>query len=214
MRLVLNLPPSTAWGTRTQTLSVLGGTEVGTFTTLLPSVNCTFDPVTGNTATLTLPTSVTTRYVRLNFTANTGWPASTSARGCRSSAPDPPRGPRSVVGVHPSDRNEHAMSWSITGAAARRTGRASRRAAAAVVAVTAAAVGLSVLTGGTALAGKGTDGASTPVATRAALDPSLVAGRGASVDFVEQEAENAVTNGAVIGPDRTAYTLPHGGVRP
>ncbi|WP_326745723.1 right-handed parallel beta-helix repeat-containing protein [Streptomyces sp. NBC_00121] len=100
------------------------------------------------------------------------------------------------------------MSWSITGAAARRTGRASRRAAAAVVAVTAAAVGLSVLTGGTALAGKGTDGASTPVATRAALDPSLVAGRGASVDFVEQEAENAVTNGAVIGPDRTAYTLP------
>lgn len=100
------------------------------------------------------------------------------------------------------------MSWSITGAAARRTGRASRRAAAAVVAVTAAAVGLSVLTGGTALAGKGTDGASTTVATRAALDPSLVAGRGASVDFVEQEAENAVTNGAVIGPDRTAYTLP------
>ncbi|WP_030973625.1 glycosyl hydrolase family 28-related protein [Streptomyces sp. NRRL S-1824] len=100
------------------------------------------------------------------------------------------------------------MSWSITGAAARRSGRASRRAAAAVVAVTAAAVGLSVLAGGTAFAGTGTDRASTPVATRAALDPSLVAGRGASVDFVEQEAENAVTNGAVIGPDRTAYTLP------
>ncbi|MFI5634142.1 glycosyl hydrolase family 28-related protein [Streptomyces sp. NPDC051664] len=99
------------------------------------------------------------------------------------------------------------MSWSITGAAARRSGRASRRAAAAVVAVAAAAVGLSVLAGGTALAGTGTDRASTPVATRAALDPSLVAGRGASVDFVEQEAENAVTNGAVIGPDRTAYTL-------
>lgn len=74
-RLVLNLPPSTAWGTRTQTLTVLGGTEVGTFTTLLPSANCTFDPATGNTATLTLPASVTTRYVRLNFTANTGWPA-------------------------------------------------------------------------------------------------------------------------------------------
>ena len=26
--------------------------------------------------------------------------------------------------------------------------------------------------------------------------------------FVEQEAENAATNGTVIGPDRTAYTLP------
>ena len=47
----------------------------------------------------------------------------------------------------------------------------------------------------------------TPV-TRAALDPALVAGRGATVDFVEQEAEKAATNGTVIGPDRTAYTLP------
>ncbi|MFI9845791.1 glycosyl hydrolase family 28-related protein [Nonomuraea sp. NPDC051941] len=47
-----------------------------------------------------------------------------------------------------------------------------------------------------------------PVVTRAALDPALVAGRGAAVDFLEQEAENAVTNGTVIGPDRGAYTLP------
>jgi hypothetical protein len=45
------------------------------------------------------------------------------------------------------------------------------------------------------------------VVTRAALDPALVAGRGANVGFLEQEAENAVTNGAIIGPDRTAYTL-------
>ncbi|WP_431277317.1 glycosyl hydrolase family 28-related protein [Leifsonia poae] len=47
----------------------------------------------------------------------------------------------------------------------------------------------------------------TPV-TRAALDPALVAGRGATVDFAEQEAEKAVTNGTIIGPDRSAYTLP------
>ncbi|MCU1675530.1 MAG: hypothetical protein JWM93_288 [Frankiales bacterium] len=46
------------------------------------------------------------------------------------------------------------------------------------------------------------------VETRAALAPSLVAGRGADVAFAEQEAENAVTTGTVIGPDRTAYTLP------
>ncbi|MBY8871408.1 right-handed parallel beta-helix repeat-containing protein [Micromonospora sp. PLK6-60] len=46
-----------------------------------------------------------------------------------------------------------------------------------------------------------------PVVTRAGLDPALVAGRGATVDFVEQEAEHARTNGTVIGPDRTAYTL-------
>ena len=47
-----------------------------------------------------------------------------------------------------------------------------------------------------------------PVVTRAALDPALVAGRGATVDFLEQEAENATTNGTVIGPGRDAYTLP------
>ncbi|WP_260477596.1 glycosyl hydrolase family 28-related protein [Nonomuraea sp. WAC 01424] len=47
-----------------------------------------------------------------------------------------------------------------------------------------------------------------PVVTRAALDPALVAGRGARVGFAEQEAENAATDGTVIGPDRAAYTLP------
>lgn len=49
---------------------------------------------------------------------------------------------------------------------------------------------------------------SAPVVTRAGLDPALVAGRGARVPFLEQEAEHAHTNGTVIGPDRTAYTLP------
>jgi hypothetical protein len=46
-----------------------------------------------------------------------------------------------------------------------------------------------------------------PVVTRAALDPALVAGRGADVAFLEQEAENAVTNGTIIGPSRDAYAL-------
>nr|WP_307813289.1 glycosyl hydrolase family 28-related protein [Streptomyces sp. N35] len=47
----------------------------------------------------------------------------------------------------------------------------------------------------------------TPV-TRAGLDPALTTGRGANVRFQEQEAENALTDGERIGPDRTAYTLP------
>ncbi|NNC10896.1 mycodextranase [Planctomonas sp. JC2975] len=51
-------------------------------------------------------------------------------------------------------------------------------------------------------------GAASPVPTRAGLDPSLVTGRGATVGFVEQEAEKAVTNGTVIGPSTAAYTLP------
>ena len=49
--------------------------------------------------------------------------------------------------------------------------------------------------------------AATSSPTRAGLAPSLVAGRGAVVTFLEQEAENAVHTGTVIGPDRRAYTL-------
>ncbi|GAA3533625.1 glycosyl hydrolase family 28-related protein [Nonomuraea rosea] len=75
----------------------------------------------------------------------------------------------------------------------------------ALAALTTAALTLSIaLTGTGAAAATGAG----PVVTRAALGPALVAGRGAAVDFAEQEAENAVTNGTVIGPGRTAYTLP------
>ena len=73
-RIVLDLPPSTSWGTRTQTLSVLGSTDGSTFATIVGSAGYTFNPSTGNTVTITF-SSTNARYVRLNFTANTGWPA-------------------------------------------------------------------------------------------------------------------------------------------
>ncbi|MEZ0091390.1 choice-of-anchor D domain-containing protein [Streptacidiphilus sp. EB129] len=74
-RLVLRLPPSTAWGARTETLSVLGSTDGSTFSTILGSAGYNFDP-TANNNTVTIPFSATTaRYVRVNITANTGWPA-------------------------------------------------------------------------------------------------------------------------------------------
>ncbi|UOQ88981.1 right-handed parallel beta-helix repeat-containing protein [Agromyces endophyticus] len=47
----------------------------------------------------------------------------------------------------------------------------------------------------------------TPHVTRAALEPVLVAGRGADVAFLEQEAEHATTTGTVLAPSRDAYTL-------
>ncbi len=43
--------------------------------------------------------------------------------------------------------------------------------------------------------------------TVAAIDPSLVAGRGAQLGIVEQEAENAATNGTILAFDTSAYTL-------
>ncbi len=92
------------------------------------------------------------------------------------------------------------MSASITRPAAR-SRRAQLWVAAGVASATAAAV---TLGGGAAYADSHSTSA---VVTRAALDPSLVAGRGASVAFQEQEAENATTNGTVIA-GRSAYTLP------
>jgi hypothetical protein len=73
-KVTLKLPPSTAWGARTQTLSILGSTDGSNFSTLSASAGRTFDPATGNTVSITVPAS-SVRYVRINITANTGWPA-------------------------------------------------------------------------------------------------------------------------------------------
>jgi hypothetical protein len=80
----------------------------------------------------------------------------------------------------------------------------------AVAITTVAAVGLGIVVGGAgpALAAGRRSAAPAPTVTRTALAPALVAGRGADVAFLEQEAEHAATDGTVIGPDRTAYTLP------
>jgi hypothetical protein len=73
-RIVMDLPPSTSWGTRTQTITVQGSTDGSSYTTLAASAGYTFNPSTGNTVTVTFsPAQV--RYVKLTFTANTGWPA-------------------------------------------------------------------------------------------------------------------------------------------
>ena len=74
-KVILKLPPSTAWGARTQTLSVLGSTDGSNFSTIVGSAGYTFDPSANNNAvTITFP-AATARYVRVNITANTGWPA-------------------------------------------------------------------------------------------------------------------------------------------
>ncbi|MER6180060.1 discoidin domain-containing protein [Streptomyces sp. NPDC001652] len=74
-RLVLKLPPSAAWGARTQTVTVLGSTNGSAYTTVLGSAGYRFDPATGNTATVSLPSGTSLRYLRLSVSANTGWPA-------------------------------------------------------------------------------------------------------------------------------------------
>ncbi|MFD5572889.1 discoidin domain-containing protein [Streptomyces cadmiisoli] len=74
-RLVLKLPPSSAWQARTQTFSVQGSTDGSTYSTVVAAQGHRFDPATGNTVTVSLPSGTNLRYLRLNVTANTGWPA-------------------------------------------------------------------------------------------------------------------------------------------
>ncbi len=73
--LTLDLPPSTAWATRSETLSVLGSTNGTTFSQIVGSATYTFNPATGNTVTISLPSGTSAQYVELSFTANTGWSA-------------------------------------------------------------------------------------------------------------------------------------------
>ncbi|WP_443080119.1 discoidin domain-containing protein [Streptomyces sp. P9-A2] len=74
-RLVLKLPPQSAWQARTQTLSVQGSTDGSAYTTVLAARDYRFDPATGNTVTVNLPAGTGLRHLRLHVTGNTGWPA-------------------------------------------------------------------------------------------------------------------------------------------
>ncbi|MGO4344288.1 discoidin domain-containing protein [Paenibacillus sp. MCAF9] len=72
-QIVLKLPAG--WETRTQTLAVQGSVNGTTFTNIAASTGYVFNPaVASNSVTINFA-STKTRYVRLNFTGNTGWPA-------------------------------------------------------------------------------------------------------------------------------------------
>ncbi len=70
----MDLPPSTAWGTRTQTITDPGQHRRHELHDAGVVGGLHLQPATGNTATVTF-TAATVRYVKLTFTANTGWPA-------------------------------------------------------------------------------------------------------------------------------------------
>ncbi|RSM59205.1 APHP domain-containing protein [Amycolatopsis sp. WAC 01376] len=69
-RIVLKLP--SGWESRTQTLAVRGSTDGAAFTDLAAPVGYTFTP---GSNTVTIPVTASARYVRLQVTANTRWPA-------------------------------------------------------------------------------------------------------------------------------------------
>jgi hypothetical protein len=72
-RIVMDLPPSSSWGTRTQSITIQGSTDGTNYTTVAGSAAYTFTSP-ANTVTVPFP-AATMRYLKLTFTANTGWPA-------------------------------------------------------------------------------------------------------------------------------------------
>ncbi len=69
-RVVLKLP--TSWGNRNQTLAVQSSTNGSTFSDLVASASYTFNQSASNVVTINF-NQATTRYVRVNITANTVW---------------------------------------------------------------------------------------------------------------------------------------------
>ncbi len=66
------LCPLQIWGKRTQKFSVSTSDDGTNFTEVVANKGYEFDPKTGNQAVVNFDPEITTRYVRLSFTGNTG----------------------------------------------------------------------------------------------------------------------------------------------
>ncbi|MEU8264057.1 discoidin domain-containing protein [Micromonospora sp. NPDC048999] len=113
-KLVLKLPAS--WGARTQTLTVEGSTDGSTFSTLVASAGYAFNPTGGNTVTITFATA-STRYVRLYFTANSGWPAGQLSEleiyGPATGDTQPPTAPGNLAFTQPAP-GQIKLTWTAS----------------------------------------------------------------------------------------------------
>jgi len=109
-RIVLKLPAG--WEARTQTLAVQGSTNGTSFGDLVGSTGYTFSP---SANTVTVPLTASTRYVRVNVTANTGWPAAQLSEfelyGPDSGDTQAPSAPGNLVLTEPGG-GQLRLAWS------------------------------------------------------------------------------------------------------
>lgn len=112
-QLVLKLPSN--WEARTETFSVQGSTTGTGFSDLKASAGYRFDPATGNTVTVDVTGN--TRYVRLNVTANTGWPAAQlsefEVHGPAGGDTQPPSAPGNLAYTQPAS-GQIRLTWSAS----------------------------------------------------------------------------------------------------
>ena len=109
-RIVLRLP--SGWETRTQTLTVQASTDGSSFATAAGSAGYVFNPAGGNTVTITVPTT-STRYVRLSFASNTGWPAAqlSQIEVYGGSAPPQPPPTTDLARGKPTSESSHTQTY-------------------------------------------------------------------------------------------------------
>ena len=69
----IRLNPNPIWGARIQTFSITGSLDGEEYRTIVDLTDYDFDPMTANTVTIDF-NAIDTRYVRLEFTANSGAP--------------------------------------------------------------------------------------------------------------------------------------------
>ncbi|MFG3705824.1 discoidin domain-containing protein [Micromonospora sp. NPDC047670] len=113
-RLVLKLP--TGWDARTQTITVQGSTDGSTFGTVVASAGYAFTPGAHNTVTITF-TAASTWYLRLLFTANTGWPAGQLSElevyGPATGDTQPPSAPGNLAYTEPA-AGQIRLTWTAS----------------------------------------------------------------------------------------------------
>lgn len=111
-RVVLKVPLS-GWEARTQTIEVLGGTDAQQLGTLLPPDDYAFTQAQDNTVTIQFDT-VITRYVRVQITGNTGWPAAQIAElevyGPSTGDTEAPTAPGTLTFTEP-DTDKIRLAW-------------------------------------------------------------------------------------------------------
>lgn len=71
-RVVVKLPAG--WEPRSQSIALLGSADGASYSTLVGAASYAFSPAGANTVTISFP-AVSRRYLRLSFSANSGWPA-------------------------------------------------------------------------------------------------------------------------------------------
>jgi hypothetical protein len=68
----MRLNPDKIWGKRVQSFSILGSLDGKEFKEIIPSANYQYDPKIGNLVTVSIPSPVEVKYIRIEFTQNTG----------------------------------------------------------------------------------------------------------------------------------------------